>query len=53
MIYFKPLQFLENGSREKKEFVMNLSNASLEKIGVAVKKENDSVMKVAIHWVIP
>jgi hypothetical protein len=49
--FFSVLKDVQIGSREMKEFIQNQTNASVEKIGVAVKRENDNSMKIAILWV--
>lgn len=36
--YFSPLKYAQEGARERKEFVMNSSSATLEKAGVAVRR---------------
>jgi hypothetical protein len=42
------LKQVQIGSTEMKEFIENQTSASVEKIGVAVKRDNESSMKIAI-----
>lgn len=49
--FFGTLKHVQEGARERKEFVMNSSSATLEKAGVAVKRESDK-LKISILWVL-